>query len=205
ARGSIPEAEAELAGLKARIAAAPAEALAGMPVGNANGSSFINCEALRNGRHGFHLRGNNANACVLLGCRSPSNGAWGFCDDSLLGNSYLGCEADSNDEGGYYSNPDKPIRSTYLGCYSETETHFSIGALCTIAGSQGLYKPGRASGGIGLSGLPIGAAYLTQQLVIAASDDVANALGHAPYAGKMIAVGDEGIVYRATAASPYVK
>lgn len=164
--------------------------------GNANGCMFFTCIAQLNGRHGFRFVGNDANACTLTGCRAPQNGGVGFDDDSLLGNLYIGCESDNNALLGFRTNPAKPIRSTYLGCYSETPGHFSVGPLCVIIGSQGLYAPMRASGGVGIHGLPNGNTYVTTVGVnFALTDTIAQAGGgsDAPF----MHVGSDGVVYKA--------
>jgi hypothetical protein len=178
----------------------------GSPIaGNANGTAFYNCASFQNDGHGYYFKGNDANACVVERSFAAECGGWGFYDDSLLGNTYIACEADSNVTGGYYTNPLSPIASAFLSCYSETAPHFSVGPLCQMWGVQGLFKPTRAVGGVIMRGLPIGSAYLNQQLYIASTDDIANSKGDSPNAGPFMGVGDIGIDYRATATSLHVK
>lgn len=174
-------------------------------VGNSNGTLFQACISQSNDGSGFTLIGNDANACVFIGCRAPDNGSYGFYDDSLLGNTYLQCEADNNTTAGFYTNAAKPIRSTYLGCYSETAGHFVVGPLCLIIGSQGVYKPAASSGGVGLHGLPVGIGYITKGVAFASTDDIANSLGDTPNAGKMLYVSNDGIDFKGDSAGLHVK
>lgn len=164
--------------------------------GNANGTVFMNGGAQANGGHGYYFLGNDTNACLINRCYSADNGGWGYYDDSLLGNTYVACEADNNDDGGYFANPAKPQSSSYLGCYSETPPYFSVGPQSQAWGAQGLFKPSRASGGVIIRGLPNGAAYCTQPVRIATTDDIANSLGDASAPGAAVQLSEGGLEIR---------
>ncbi|MFN3675813.1 MAG: hypothetical protein ACK4TC_07510 [Sphingomonas pseudosanguinis] len=172
----------------------------GSPInGIANGSVLANCMAQYNGGSGFYLSGDDANACLINRCGSGDNGAWGFFDDSLLGNTYVACEADNNGIGGYLATSSKPNASAYLGCYSETPTHFKVGPLSQIWGAQGLFKPSRAAGGVLIRGLPGGTVLSTKSIRIAATDDIAEAMGGSDAPGPAAEIGDGGFNWRARA------
>jgi Pectate lyase superfamily protein len=176
--------------------------------GIANGTSFMYCAAQSNDGDGFYFLGNDANACIVTRSFSADNGGWGFNDDSFLGNLYQADEADGNTLGGYKTNALTTNVCTFIACYSETpgtSGHFSVNASCVILGNQGIAKPNRATGGVSMRGLPTGPAYLSQQLYIASTDDIANSTGDSPNAGAFMGVGDAGLDYRATNASLHVK
>lgn len=79
-----------------------ADAVSGIG-GNANCFHFHNCDAVYNGRHGFHFLGADANAGTIIGCNSSGNGAFGFMDASFLGNFFYGCHAEANGRVNYAS------------------------------------------------------------------------------------------------------
>jgi hypothetical protein len=164
--------------------------------GIANGTTFSRCFSQNSGGHAFHFLGDDANACLVERCFVDLCAGSGFYDDSLIGQTYIACEVQRNSEASYWTNPAKPIASSYLGCYSETDPHFDIGPLCQCWGAQGVFKPNRAAGGVIMRGLPMGAAYSTQALRIAETDDIAQSLGAAPSPGKAIHIAETGIDWR---------
>jgi hypothetical protein len=164
--------------------------------GIANGTTFSRCFSQNSGGHAFHFLGDDANACLVERCFVDLSTRSGFYDDSLIGQTYIACEVQRNGEAGYYTNPAKPIASSYLGCYSETAPHFDIGPLCQCWGAQGVFKPNRAAGGVMMRGLPMGAAYSTQAIRIAETDDIAQSLGAEPSPGQAIHWGETGIDWR---------
>lgn len=146
-------------------------------IGNANGTTFTNCAAKFNTLSGFYTYGNNANACVFLGCRTFQN-EWGFYEDGFLGNSYIGCETDGNTVGGYGgfgSVGAAQNRSCYIGCYSETNqpTEWDLGVYTTRIGSQNSPGAAEALAGISISAIPNGEFYFNQALNFAATDQIA--------------------------------
>jgi hypothetical protein len=146
--------------------------------GNANGTEFHNCTAQNNSNNGFYLIGNDSNSCLFSNARAFGN-EWGFYDDSLLGNTYLACETDSNTLGGYFATNDKPNRSLFVGCYAESNQtpRWSLGARCIRIGSLGsLENDYGGATGTSLTSIPRGAAYFNKDVVVAATDSVAEAL-----------------------------
>ncbi|MFN3675419.1 MAG: hypothetical protein ACK4TC_05515 [Sphingomonas pseudosanguinis] len=160
--------------------------------GNANGSLFTNCIGQNNGANGFYFLGDNANACVMLACKAPANAEYGLYDNSLLGNFPIAFEADANGVAGIWENPNKPIRNTTIG-YSETPEHFSANPRSLRLNIQGLYKPRRSYGGTDIYPLASGDLMVSQHVTIAATDDIANTVGSAPFAGAAMRIGDEGL------------
>lgn len=71
-------------------------AIASVPTGNVNNSTFTNCGALQNNVHGFYFKGSDANAIKIVNCESVSNGGLGICDQSFLGNHYYGFHSATN-------------------------------------------------------------------------------------------------------------
>jgi hypothetical protein len=158
--------------------------LASPVLGNANGAEFHNCIASNNGKNGFYLIGNDANSCLLSGCRAFGNREWGFYDDGLLGNTYLACETDSNILGGYYAERTKPNRSLYVGCYAEGNQHpcWKLSTRCMRVGSLGALEDDfGGTAGTSFSALPRGAAYFSQDVVVADTASVAEALSGGAY------------------------
>ena len=116
--------------------------------------------------------------------------------DSLLGCAFINCEGDNNGGASYWSSKAKPNAASFFCCYSETDPHFSLGPLAQIWGAQGLFKPARSAGGVVQRGLPSGAAYISQPIRIAETDDVAEALGGPAAPGKAIECGESGLAWR---------
>ena len=72
-----------------------ADAVSGIS-GNANLFHFEYCDAMANGRHGFHTLGADSNAGTIIGCNSHFNAGYGFFDNCFLGNYFYGCHAEYN-------------------------------------------------------------------------------------------------------------
>ena len=72
-----------------------AEDVVGQEAGNADGSYLENCNVGQCGCDGFHLRGIDAQACVISRCSGVANGRVGFFD-ATFGNTYLGCHSEGN-------------------------------------------------------------------------------------------------------------
>jgi hypothetical protein len=85
--------------------------------GNANGSYIENCQAGQCGRDGFHFRGGDANACVIIRCSGVVNGRAGFYDETF-GNTYLGCLGEANC-GPNYITKGYINASVFINCWSE--------------------------------------------------------------------------------------
>ena len=66
----------------------------GYHTGNASTSRFISCRFGASGRHGIHVFGGDASACVFVGCSTQNNNGWNVCDESGLGNQYIGHHAE---------------------------------------------------------------------------------------------------------------
>lgn len=178
----------------------------GTVLGNANGCSFKDSYSFSNGGSGFYFHGNDANACLMLGCRSFGNTSYGFYDDSLLGNVYIGCETDSN-SGGYFATPLKPNRSAYYGCYAEgnQSVTWDVNSLCVRLGGLGVYEHNRAHNGVVLGGMPGGDAYLNKGLTFASTEDIANAGGVGEFPGAFCKVDYTGWTYRYGATTAVIR
>lgn len=147
-------------------------------MGNANGTTFVNCIAKFNTLSGFYTHGNNANTCIFLGCRTFQNSEWGFYEDAFLGNSYIGCETDGNlvgAYGGYATTGTGQNRSIYLGCYVEPNQpiKWDLGAYATSIGSQGWPSSYETAGGISITAIPNSEFYFNKALNFAATDQIA--------------------------------
>lgn len=143
--------------------------------GNANGSSFFNCQARMNGAAGFSFAGNDANSCVLVGARAFENAGDGFRDASLIGNVYLAGEAADNGGAGFWSDPEGPNASVYIGCFVETGQRYTVnprnlvlGPLGPVSGSNQTMLSGSAKGAIAIG---------PEGLVIGGSSDVGSRSG----------------------------
>jgi hypothetical protein len=99
--------------------------------GNASGSTFVNCVSIANAGHGFHLRGRDANACLLSACNARTNGMWGILDESLLGNSYVQPHVAGN-FGGAIKAVGAVAASAFIQPYIEGDIHSD----CEIAGGN---------------------------------------------------------------------
>lgn len=179
----------------------------GTIAGNANGCSLKDSYAFGNGGSGFYFHGDDANACLTLGCRAFGNTGYGFYDDSLLGNTYVGDEADANTGGGYFATSLKPNRSAYYGCYSEgnqTPT-WNISPRCVRMGGLGSYEHNRDHDGVVLGGIPAGDAYLNKGLTFAPTEDIANAGGTGAFPGPYSKVDYTGWTYRQGATTAIIK
>lgn len=175
--------------------------------GNANGSSFKDSYAFSNGGSGFVFSGDDANACVLVGCRSFANTVYGFFDDSLLGNVYVGCETDANTGGGYFATDAKPNRSAYFGCYAENNqaVTWNVGSRCVRFGNLGSYEHNRAHNGVVLGCMPGGDAYINKGLAFASTEDIANAGGTGAFPGAFCKVDYTGWTYRYGATTAVIR
>lgn len=103
--------------------------------GNASLSILLGCHAVRNGSHGFHIRGRDANVIKLDTCNADNNGGWGFNDDALLGNKYDNCHAAGNASGSYRASSAVAFHK-YDGCYIEDDAgkQTSLTAACVVDG-----------------------------------------------------------------------
>jgi hypothetical protein len=104
--------------------------------GNASGSTFANCVAIANAGHGFHLRGRDANACLLSACNAKTNGMWGILDESLLGNSYVQPHVAGN-FGGAIRAAGAVAANSFIQPYVEGDVH----SACEIGGSNVIIGP----------------------------------------------------------------
>ena len=138
--------------------------------GNANGSSFVNCSALSNGRNGFAFHGDDANACVLIGTRAFDNGGAGFLDASLLGNTYVAGEVDGNKHGGFTSEKELPNHSVYIGCYAEPNQLYDLNARNMVIAPLGAVD-GNAP--VTMRALPSGELFVSSEQVFAKNERAA--------------------------------
>lgn len=156
--------------------------------GNANGSSFINCSALVNGRNGFAFHGDDANACVLVGARAFDNRGAGFLDASLLGNTYVAGEVDGNLQGGFVSDKKLPNRSVYVGCYAEPNQKYDLNPRNMLIAPLGACD-GNAP--VMMRALPSGELFVSSGQVFAATEEAA--VANARQKGGYLRVGPAGI------------
>lgn len=68
----------------------------GYEFGNANRFKLEDCKSRRNGGHGLHVDGNDANAGTVVNFDAEFNGRYGVRDDSFLGNFYFGMHLSGN-------------------------------------------------------------------------------------------------------------
>ena len=156
--------------------------------GNANGSSFINCSALANGKNGFAFYGDDANACVLVGTRAFDNGGAGFFDASLMGNTYVAGEVDGNQQGGFVSDKTLPNRSVYVGCYAEPNQQYDLNPRNMLIAPLGAFS-GNAP--VTMRALPSGELFMSSGQVFAATE--AAAVATTVQKGGYLRVGPTGI------------
>ena len=156
--------------------------------GNANGSSFINCSAIANARHGFFFAGNDANACMLLGSRAFDNNQNGFHDASFLGNTYIASEADGNRGAGYFSIKELPNRSVFVGCYAEPNQRYDLNRRNLVLGGIGHVN---GVGGPFVRALPSGDLFSSSHLVFASEESIAAVEPGA--SGSLLRLGHDGL------------
>lgn len=89
------------------------------------GSYLENCSVSLAGKSGYHLSGDLAHGCEVIGCSADNVGTRdiagsdvGFLDESTSGNSYVMCHA-ALSSGFDYQCTGASARSSYLNCYSE--------------------------------------------------------------------------------------
>lgn len=103
------------------------------PFYNANSWKISNCVSISNDRHGFYVKGGDANAGTCISLDSRSNGGVGIYESSFLGNTYLGCHTAANVTNGYKSD-NINSRSVFVGCYSEGGETQSIASPSMVLG-----------------------------------------------------------------------
>lgn len=163
--------------------------------GNANGTTFTNCNAQNNGQSGWALLGNDVNRCVLTGCNSAQNALHGYYEDVIIGNTFNSCEADSNG-GTSYISVRATSRSVFMHCYSETFPHFDVGPRCLLLNMQGNISPDRTYGGGYFGVLPSRDMFAYTPIVAAQSEVIANVMGGPTGPGKAFRISEDGYSWR---------
>jgi hypothetical protein len=121
--------------------------------GIADGSTIEHVTSKNNSGAGFHVQGNDANACTFIACQAPSNGTYGFQDDGKFVNVYIGCQASGNGTAPYQSTNS----NVYLGCYTELTGAFTsqLGPTDIVVGGIIASNPattlGAVAGGMSLN------------------------------------------------------
>ena len=126
--------------------------------GNANLFHFAYCDAVYNGRHGFHFLGADANAGTVIACNTIGNGAFGFMDASFLGNYFYGCHAEANGRVNYASAAGNGIVN-----FGGTGYYLKLGATTGATTQPGTNSNVWVSFGVQVGGAPTWAAGLAVQ------------------------------------------